>query len=210
MADQPSYIVPTDKEPTYFNRDMLNGALWTGGLLSIPGAILGAVLGHERMERDKDSGKRVDPPTFWNKTTFIGAGAGGSVGALGGLIAAGATLALGLTTGGVGILAAEMTTLAFAAGGSIAGAVVGGYFGGKQGKKRMTQEYAEAENNPAARIVGQQEPVRNVNQEQVKGQYMNNLSTEEQAKLQAAMNALDDQKATARLATQPDVSQVLG
>ncbi len=127
--DGKTYIVPSDKEPTYWNREAAVGFM----LGNLPGAAIGAYIGKEKMERDRQHGKTVEPATALNQTTIIGAGLGSMAGVLiGGLI------------GGIALGGSELAIQGMAALGSFGGMITGAIMGGDIGKERLAKEYAEA------------------------------------------------------------------
>lgn len=114
--------LPIKDEPTYLNKEAAIGFL----LFNIPGAILGGLLGKERMQRESRDGRLASEPTIWNKDMALGAAAGVflmSAGALVGALAAG--------FGGFFL-------------GAAATVIVGAVIGGNYGKNRMAEERQEA------------------------------------------------------------------
>lgn len=127
-------------QPTFFNKEMLIGLLFTpmslSGFGAIAGGLIGAFVGKERMEREKRDGKIVsDKPSFWNKDTMLGALIGQT---LGGVLAAIAAVTLISPVVTIGV-AMSITA------GVLGGATIGAYFGGKHGQKNELSEFAHAQ-----------------------------------------------------------------
>lgn len=130
MAD--ALRLETKKEPTFWNKEMVIGTLIAPGV----GTVVGALLGIDRMKKEKAEGKLVsNTPSFWNKDTLLG-GLLGSIG--GGIVAAVATTAAigtGLLPAAIAVAQLGIYT------GVIGGTVAGGYLGGKSGQEKELQEY---------------------------------------------------------------------
>lgn len=150
----------TNKEPSWFNKEMAIGALigiaspvglGIVGLATLAGAAIGGVIGKNRMEKEKVEGKTVsDKPSFWNKDSAIG----GLLGYMGGAIGAGFTLVSSLIGAGVAVeagmtagalIAAAATGALVAAGVVWAGSIaLGTFIGGRRGQKVEREEFAQA------------------------------------------------------------------
>lgn len=124
MAQRDEIRIPAKDEPTFLNKEALIGFLF----FNVPGAILGSLIGKERMQRESRDGKIVSEPTIWNKDMALGAGVGAF------LMSAGAII--GALTGGLGGFI----------GGAIGTVAIGALIGGSIGKSRMEEEYQEALN----------------------------------------------------------------
>src|SRR5579885_2381350 len=76
MADK-TLRVESNAEPTFWNYTAAKGAAIGSLLLSIPGGIIGGIIGgfvgKSRMHNEYENGKKVAPPTSWNRTALIGA-----------------------------------------------------------------------------------------------------------------------------------------
>lgn len=176
----PDLIVPSQRQPTFWNRSAAAGASigMLVGLLGsavVPGASLiglvggtvaGGAIGKREMERDLATGKVVGPPSFWNKDTAIGAAVGNVVGLVGGIVVGVTLLVAGaatLETGGWWSVAAIAAGGAIGLSGSVVGTLAGGVIGGKRGEKRLAGDYQEAveytlthsQGRPPARAQGQ-------------------------------------------------------
>ena len=173
----------TNHQPSFFNRDMVLGALIGGPLLAfVPlpaaglliGGALGGWLGKRREENENLHGKKVGEPTFWNKKALIG----GLLGWLGSSISAGLTfLAVTATTivsvGGIdamknlaqnavqtGVLPPQIAVpviigvgVAIAAG--VGTIALGTYIGGHAGKKEMAKELNQAKEQQSVQQISQ-------------------------------------------------------
>lgn len=139
MANAP-LILPTNEEPSMWNRDTAVGAV-VGSLIfplvGVPvGALVGGMMGKSRMEEEKARGKVVSEPSFWNKDTFIGAGIGNMVGGAVAVATVVAAPVIGLSA--LGALAVAGTL-------GLGGIVAGAYLGGRSGEERLQSEYNQAQ-----------------------------------------------------------------
>ncbi|MDX2073452.1 MAG: hypothetical protein SFX19_03695 [Alphaproteobacteria bacterium] len=130
-------ILKTNQTPTYFNKDAAIGLLIPG--IGIIGAVVGAFIGKDRMEKEAAVGKPVGEPTFWNKDALLGGLLGQALGAIAMLAVVAAAPFMPVIAPAV----AEGAGLLLAAGG-LAGLVTGVFLGGDAGKERMLQEYTMA------------------------------------------------------------------
>ncbi len=160
MSEQ--LTLKTNNSPSYFNKDTLLGGLLSyvvggivlnafipgGGLIAAAGgAIIGGMMGKNRIEDENKNGKKVGEPTAWNKDTAIG----GLLGFVGAGIAVAVTLVLGAgatlaaaAAAPAAVPAAAIGTLV-AMGAALLGApIVGAFIGGKIGKNRQTHEVEDS------------------------------------------------------------------
>ncbi len=177
MADGQTYTVPGRDTPTLWNRDLAVGlavgsfaSVFTAGLgpivglaMMAAGGAIGAVVGKSRLEKEQRDGKEVSPPSFWNKTTVIGAWLGQMAGTMVGLAAGLA----GAIIGGIDLSepaqvgTAVVGTALGGLMGSAGGFLVGGIIGGRMGKKRLSKEYQEAQEYHLAQQQERPQPQRN-------------------------------------------------
>lgn len=135
MAKAPLVLKVTD-EPTYFNKEAAIGL----PILFPIGLIVGAMMGKDRMEKERVNGRVIEEPTVFNKDMMLG-GVIGSIGAA-------AVTVIGLA---IAVFAGSMTGPAALAVVGIAssvasamGMVTGGMIGGDYGKESMQQDYIQA------------------------------------------------------------------
>jgi len=138
-----SLILKSHAEPSFFNKEALIGFLIVPPL----GGIIGALIGKNRMETEKQHGKAVNAtPSFWNKDTLLGGLIGlelaGFVAIATGAFAtvASASLPVGLIAGVVGMIAAP---------------IIGAYIGGKHGEKVQAAEFEQAKQQAIVQQVSQ-------------------------------------------------------
>lgn len=98
-------------------------------------ALVGGYLGKRRMEQELAEGKKIKPPSLFNKQMLFGALIGANIGGL--LGEAGVALV-------VGTKAATATVLLVSGIVGAVGAFVGGVAGGLGGKDKMKDDYQEA------------------------------------------------------------------
>jgi hypothetical protein len=121
-------ILRTNEEPTFFNKEAVIG------FLAVPplGAIVGGMIGKNRMEKEKTNGKIVSEPSAFNKNALLGGLLGWAVGGLVASIAITPALATGtLSLAALGVTAASVFAVA----------ALGATIGGKQGKAVQEKEY---------------------------------------------------------------------
>jgi hypothetical protein len=145
-------VLKVHDEPTYFNKEAAIGLL----LFPPLGAVVGAFIGKERMEKEKAQGRIIKEPSDWNKDTLLGGLIGAEIGAVVGYVAAGAILAAGVLTANPGALIAgselvamngamALSALAAFAGSTLIGVGIGSWIGGDIGKESMQQDKIKAE-----------------------------------------------------------------
>jgi len=131
-------ILKTNETPSYFNKEIVLGALLGSSTenpsLIVLGTVIGAFIGENRMAREKEYGKIVDLKTSVSKDALLGAIVGGQMGA--------GIAALALRASGMANLSLRKKAIITATG--LAGMVVGTYTGSKYGKKAYDKEYATA------------------------------------------------------------------
>ncbi|MEQ1790406.1 MAG: hypothetical protein ABL857_08175, partial [Rickettsiales bacterium] len=118
----------TNETPTFFNKEAAIGFLIAPHLAI--GAVVGGIIGKNRMKKELTHGKPVGESSTLNKDTLLG-----------GMI--------GLTIGGAIttlILMSQTATIAAAAAtiGTIGTAIIGAVIGSKHGKRTQEKEYVEA------------------------------------------------------------------
>jgi|GEM_PF-1054186 len=165
-----SLILPSEKSPSFFNKDALLWGLLASNVIPFFGPVaatsigvgsmmVGGWLGHSRMEEEAREGKAVKEPSFFNKSALIGGGIGGWLGWAGGIAAAAITYGVPALSAalapGASVAIATGTLMTFApavvasltvvAAGLAIGTIAGLLIGGFSGKAKMAEEYQAAE-----------------------------------------------------------------
>ncbi len=137
MADD-KIIVKSNEKPSYFTEETAIGFL----IAPIMGSIAGAIIGHNRMEREQELGKVVSKkPSFWNKDLLLGGLIGSTLVGLA-IVAAVIIAPEALVAMTVGLSAAAIKFGMMAA--TLMGGLVGGYIGGEMGQDAEIDEYKKA------------------------------------------------------------------
>lgn len=146
MTTPDRMILPVTEMPTIFNKEMAIGAV-AGSLFPVVGTFLGGliggVFGKQRMNQELQTGRIMDPPSYWNKELLIGSVIGGPAAAA---MASTAVLAYSLAGG---FAAYSAVGLAGVLGGSLlgigaiglAGIVAGAMIGSRMGYKQDAADY---------------------------------------------------------------------
>ena len=160
MGDE--LVLNTHRNPTYFNKEMAIGAflvpLFGGGVISlVGGAVLGGLIGKQRIEREALAGKHIDEQHNWlNKDMLLGALIGHAIGRA---LVFGA-LAMQIATSGIGTATSLATTMAIvtplmpaAAFMVLAASAIGAFIGNKLDERHHAAEVAQAKQQTIVRHV---------------------------------------------------------
>lgn len=128
MAGGKAYIVPSNEEPTFFNREMALGTY----IFPVVGTIIGGFIGKSRMESEQATGILVKPPSRMNITALNGF-------LYGSMVSAFVSMAV-LTIGGPAAVLGAIGIL-------IGGTALAAFAGGSYQKDKMDALYEQGRRN---------------------------------------------------------------